>query len=46
VSYRSPILERDRDGEIVAINIQRDVDILGMQIRTVWIMEPCDFAAS
>jgi hypothetical protein len=33
-SDRSPILESDSRGEIVAIDIERDVDILRVQIRT------------
>jgi hypothetical protein len=32
-SDRSPILEFDPHGKIVAIDIERDVDILGVQIR-------------
>ena len=31
---RPPIREIDSDGEIMAIDVERDVDILGVQIRT------------
>jgi len=34
------------DRKIVAVDIESDVDVLGMQIQTVWIMKPCDLAAS
>jgi hypothetical protein len=44
-SDRSPILELDPHGEIVAIDIERDVDILRMQIRSGRIMKAPDFAA-
>jgi hypothetical protein len=43
---RSPILKVDPDREVVPINIESDVDILRVQIRSGGIMEPCDFAAS
>jgi hypothetical protein len=42
---RSPILENDPDREIVAINIERDLDVLGVQIWTGWIVKSPDFAA-
>jgi hypothetical protein len=43
---RSPILELDLHGKIVAINIERDVDILGMQIWTGRIAKASDLPAS
>jgi hypothetical protein len=41
----SPILEFDPDREIVAIDVERDVDVLGVQIRTGRIVKAFDFAA-
>ena len=41
---RSPILELDLHGKIVAINIERDVDILRVQIRMGRIVKAPDFA--
>jgi hypothetical protein len=41
----SPILELDPYGEVVAIDVERDLDILRVQIRTGWIMEAPNFAA-
>jgi hypothetical protein len=43
---RSPILELDPDREIVAINIERDLNILRVQIRTGGIVKALDLAAS
>ena len=41
---RSPIRELNPHGKVVAINIERNVDILGMQIRTGRIVKAPDFA--
>jgi hypothetical protein len=40
----SPILKLDRYDEIVPIDIERNVDILGMQIRSGGITKSPDFA--
>jgi len=44
-SDRSPILELDPDREIVPIDVEGDVNVLGVQVRTGRIMEPLDLAA-
>ena len=41
---RSPILEPESQGEIVAIDVEGDVNVLGVQVRTGRIMEPLDLA--
>jgi len=41
---RTAILELDSDREIIAIDIECDIDIFGMQIRTRGIVKPPDFA--
>jgi hypothetical protein len=43
-SNRTAILELDPNREIVAIDVERDVDILGVQMRAGRIVEAPDFA--
>ena len=43
---RSPILKLDPDGEIVAIYIERDVDVIRVRIRAGRIVKALDFAAN
>jgi hypothetical protein len=43
-SHGSPILELDSQGEIVAVDVQRDVDVLRVQIGTGWITKTRDFS--
>jgi len=45
MSDRSPFLDIDSHGEIVAIDVERDLDVLRVQIRTGWIMKAADLAA-
>jgi hypothetical protein len=45
-SNRSSILEFDPHGEIVAINVEGDVDVLRVQIWAFRIVKAGDFAAS
>ena len=42
---QSDIFHKDRHGEIVAIDIERDVDVLRVQIQTGRIMKAPDLAA-
>ena len=42
--YGSAILDPNADREIVPIDIERDFDILPVQVRSRWIVKPRDFA--
>src|SRR6516165_3735491 len=44
-SDRPPIREIDPDGEIIAVDVERDVDILGVQIWTAGIVKALRLAA-
>ena len=44
MSDRSPILELDPHGEIAPIDVERDVDILVLQVGTGQIVKAPDFA--
>ncbi len=41
---RSPVVELDSDRKIIAIDVEGEVNILGVQVRTGRIMETPDFA--
>lgn len=43
---RTAILQHDPHGEIVTIDVEGDVDVLGVQIRAGRITKPLDLAAS
>jgi hypothetical protein len=45
-SDRTAILELDPDREIVPIDVNGDIDILRVQIRTRWIVKAQNFATS
>jgi hypothetical protein len=45
-SHGSPILELDPDGEIIAIDIERNIDVLRVQVWSGRIMKTSDFATS
>src|SRR5437879_3442910 len=43
--YGSTILDPNADREILPIDIERDFDILPVQVRSRWIVKPRDFAS-
>jgi hypothetical protein len=45
-SNRTAILKLDPHGKTVTIDVEGDVNVLGVRIWAVWVMEARDFAAS
>src|ERR1700720_4860570 len=42
--YGPAIFDPDADREIISVDIERDFDILPVQVRSRWIVKPRDFA--